>query len=137
VSALADAFLRLARATLGSPVLPAPVAVRTAALLARTTVEHEVAARVAAALPGAEGGSTRAQLLCLRSADERVGEDASHLHGALSSACHQHPYELGPSVDELLALLEGVERFTATPAAAAPTASGHRPGTGPGGPTAS
>jgi hypothetical protein len=116
MSQLSDALLRLADATLEAPSVPTPVAVRTAALLGRIGLEHEVGERVRVALPGAEDGSMRAQLLCLRSLAPALGEDASYLHGALSRACHHHPYELGPSVDELRTLLEGVHRVTASTA---------------------
>jgi hypothetical protein len=116
VSHLSDALLRLAEATLEARSVPTPVAVRTAALLGRIGLEHEVGERVRAALPGAEDGSMRAQLLCLRSVAPTLGEDASHLHGALSRACHHHPYELGPSLDELRTLLQGVGRVAAHPA---------------------
>jgi hypothetical protein len=115
VSGLVAARLRLGRAMLASPAVADPVSVRTAALLGRMSLEQLIADRVSEALPGAEGGSMRAQLLCLRSVDERLGEDASHLHGALSSACHHHPYELGPSVDEMVGLLDGVDRLSASP----------------------
>jgi hypothetical protein len=115
VSHRSDALLRLADAMLAAPSVPHPVAVRTAALLGRIGLEHEVGDRVRAALPGAEDGSMRAQLLCLRSVAPALGEDASHLHGALSRACHHHPYELGPSVDELRTLLEGVRGVAAAP----------------------
>jgi hypothetical protein len=120
VSHLSDALLRLADAVLATTTLPTPVTVRTAALLGRMGLEHEVGARVQQALPGAEAGSMRAQLLCLRSVAPQLGEDATHLHGALSRACHHHPYELGPSVDELLTLLQGVRRV-----------AGGAPGAGP------
>jgi hypothetical protein len=115
VSGLGAALLRLGRAMLASPAVADAVSVRTAALLGRMTLEQLVTDRVSGALPGAEGGSMRAQLLCLRSVDGRFGEDASHLHGALSSACHHHPYELGPSVDEMVGLLDEVERLTTSP----------------------
>jgi hypothetical protein len=51
-----------------------------------------------------------------------LGEDAAHLHGALSRVCHHHPYELGPGVDEVAALLDAVARVTdvPTPAEATP-----------------
>jgi hypothetical protein len=64
--------------------------------------------------PPEQRGSVRAQVLCLRSVDERSGQAASHLHGVLSRACHQHPYELGPSVDELRATLDDLHRMTET-----------------------
>jgi hypothetical protein len=126
VSQLPDALLRLSRALLASAAVPVPVSVRTAALLGRMALEYVVAARLAADLPGAEAGSMRAQLLCLRSLDERLGEDAAHLHGALSDACHHHPYELGPSVETTVTLLDAVERLTS-----AATVPAHAADSGP------
>jgi hypothetical protein len=104
--AFADAFLRLARSVLPAPTLARPVAVRAATLLARTVLEHALSARLARDLPGAEQGSWRAQLLCLRALDDRLGEDAAQLHGELSRACHHHPYELTPTADEAATLLD-------------------------------
>lgn len=106
---LGDAFLRLARAILTTPAVPDPVAVRAAALLGRVLLERVVADRLARELPGAEQGSMRAQLLCLRSVDHEVGGEVADVHGDLSHACHHHPYELGPSVDEVEALLDRIE----------------------------
>jgi hypothetical protein len=113
VSRAGDGLVRLARAVIDAPAVADPVAVRTAALLGRMALEAEIDRRLAVAFPTVEGASTRAQLLCLRSVDERFGADASHLHAALSSACHHHPYELGPSVDELVASLDAVARLGA------------------------
>jgi hypothetical protein len=137
VSQLSSALLRLARAILTSTTVPVPVAVRTAALLGRMALERDVAARLAVALPGAEAGSMRAQLLCLRSVDAQLGEDAAHLHGALSHACHHHPYELGPAAEDTSAMLDAVDRLTSaargSPATADPGAADSGPRTdGPG-----
>jgi hypothetical protein len=112
VKPVAANLVRLARAVLDAPAVEDPVAVRTAALLGRMALEAEVAHRLTVAFPTVEGASTRAQLLCLRWVDERLGADASHLHATLSSACHHHPYELGPSVDELVGSLDAVDRLT-------------------------
>jgi hypothetical protein len=115
VRQLVTALLQVARATLDPAVLPSPVGIRTSALLARMALERDVADRLCTALPGAEEGSMRAQLLCLRVAAPALGEDAAHLHGALSRVCHHHPYELGPGVDEVAALLDAVARVTEVP----------------------
>jgi hypothetical protein len=112
VNEVATSLLRLARAVLDAPAVEGPVAVRTAALLGRMALEAEIAHRLTVAFPTVAGASTRAQLLCLRSVDERFGADASHLHATLSSACHHHPYELGPSGDELVASLDAVGQLT-------------------------
>jgi hypothetical protein len=135
VSHVSDALLRLARAILTSTTVPVPVAVRTAALLGRMALERDVAARLAVALPGAEAGSMRAQLLCLRSLEAQLGEDAAHLHGALSHACHHHPYELGPTADDTAAMLDAVDRLTSStrvPAGTAPPGATGPGATGPG-----
>jgi hypothetical protein len=107
-----EARLRLGRFLLDGRTLPPPVAVRTAAVLARQVVEETVADRLERDLPGAQQGTMRAQLLCLRSIDARLGEDAAHLHGELSRACHHQAYELGPSVEEAVALIERTEALT-------------------------
>jgi hypothetical protein len=62
--------------------------------------------------PGSEHGTFRAQLLCLRSLDPVTGADAAQLHGELSHACHHHPYELSPTVDEARTLVERTAQVT-------------------------
>lgn len=106
LDAFSDAFLKLASSLLASPTVPGAVAVRTAALLTRTIVEHALTQRLRTELPGAEAGTLRSQLLCLRTLDERLGEDAGQLHGELSGACHHHPYDLTPTAAEMGMLVE-------------------------------
>ena len=50
-----------------------------------------------------QGCSMRTQLICLRSylEDAKLAARAGHAWGALSRACHHHPYELGPTAGEL------------------------------------
>jgi hypothetical protein len=127
VRQLVSSLLQVARATLDPDLLPSPVGLRTSALLARLALEHDVAGRLRTSLPGAEDGSMRAQLLCLRAVAPTLGEDAAHLHGALSRVCHHHPYELGPGVEELAGLLDAVTALTATPAGAASPAGAVTP----------
>ncbi len=57
--------------------------------------------------------STRAQLLCLREylGDPDLAGQTAQAWGALSRACHHHPYELAPVVDELEGWLETVARL--------------------------
>lgn len=83
---------------------------RAAALLARQALEKSLADLWAAAAPGTERCSARAQLLCLRRfLDEENAERASFAWSALSRACHHHVYELAPTVDELSMWIGDVE----------------------------
>jgi hypothetical protein len=115
------ALLRVAQATLVTDRLPGPIAVRTASVLTRLAVERAVRDRLRRDLPGAEAGSFRAQLLCLRSLDAHLGAEAAQLHGELSRACHHLPYELGPTRDEAAALVERGERVVTRAAGPSPT----------------
>lgn len=47
--------------------------------------------------------SAHAQLLCLRAYldDDALAAEVRYAWGALSRACHHHPYELAPTADEL------------------------------------
>lgn len=47
--------------------------------------------------------STHAQLICLRAYlnDDSLASDIRYAWGALSQACHHHPYELAPTAQEL------------------------------------
>lgn len=95
---------------------------RAAALLARQAFElglddHWRSRGVALA-----SLSTRPQLICLASylANADVAARATHAWGALSRACHHHPYELAVSPAELRNWLDAVDAALA--AMAAPTA---------------
>jgi hypothetical protein len=70
--------------------------------------------------PGVEECSARAQLLCLRSylGDEELAEEADHVYGRLSWACHHHAFELAPTAGELHAWLDEVEKVAASAKAA-------------------
>jgi cytochrome c5 len=86
---------------------------RAVALLARQALETAVAETLRTRAPGAERVSARAQLLCLPTyAPTEPAHHARYLWSALSRACHHHPYELAPTVAELNAWIEGVERVT-------------------------
>jgi hypothetical protein len=53
--------------------------------------------------------SMATQLRCLPLvADRDIAHDASYTWGALSSACHYHPYELLPTAGELMMWLDKV-----------------------------
>lgn len=62
----------------------------------------------------------RSQLVCLEDyVDREVAGRVHHAWGALSRACHHHPYELAPSVEELQSLVASVSEFQAVVAATA------------------
>ena len=84
---------------------------RATALLARQAIESALAELWRLRAPGLEKCSTRAQLLCLAYYldDERLAEQSSYAWASLSRACHQHPYELPPTSNELLGWLQAVE----------------------------
>lgn len=89
---------------------------RAVAFLARQALEDAMRWIWLVHAPGVEECSARAQLLCLRSylGDEELAEEADHVYGRLSWACHHHPYELAPTASELKAWLEKVERIRRT-----------------------
>jgi len=87
---------------------------RAAALLARQALEAAVAATLERRAPGWGRVNVRAQLLCLPTyASTGPALEARYLWGALSRACHHHPYELAPTAAELAGWIAGVERVTA------------------------
>lgn len=56
---------------------------------------------------------TRAQLICLREfVDPDLAGRLAHTWAVLSRACHQHPYELAPSVSEVAVWIEAVRDFS-------------------------
>jgi hypothetical protein len=75
---------------------------RLGAVLGRRALEEALTSFWGGHAPGVENASMRAQLLCLRSyVDEAVSENAAYAYDGLTRACHHHPYELTPTVDEL------------------------------------
>jgi cytochrome c5 len=87
---------------------------RAVAFLARQALERAVGAALAVRAPGTERCSAAAQFLCLPTyiATDNALE-AAYLWSVLSRACHQHPYELAPTWDELALWLERVEALVA------------------------
>lgn len=82
---------------------------RAAALLARQALEQAMAAMWAAKpqAAGLAGSGMRSQLLCLTAyLDSETAARAAYLTGALSHACHYHPYELAPTAAELTGWLD-------------------------------
>jgi hypothetical protein len=75
----------------------------TATLLIRLALEDLVDVVWARRAPGMERTSMRAQLICLPEY-LRHGDLALRVAvtwGALSNACHQHPYQLAPAAEEV------------------------------------
>lgn len=91
---------------------------RAAALLARQALEMAVDEYWASKRMALESCPTRAQLICLREymADDDVSGQVHHAWNALSRACHQHPYELAPTVGELVDWIRTVDTFSTTAA---------------------
>lgn len=86
---------------------------RTAAALGRQAIEVALRQYWRLREPGLERCSTHAQLLCLvvYLRDRDLARQTSATWSALSRACHHHPYELNPTVDELRAWLASAGTF--------------------------
>ena len=85
---------------------------RSAALLARQALEHGLdeywMSRKPEVVPVR---SQHAKLLCLPTyLDPTTARAAAHLWAELSRACHQHAYDLPPTVEEVDSWLDEVER---------------------------
>jgi hypothetical protein len=83
---------------------------RIAVFLVRTALEIAVTQHWTGPLTEMRSAPMSTQLICL---PQYVDPDVAHrVHAAwaqLSTACHAHPYELPPTVDELLGWIEVVE----------------------------
>lgn len=97
---------------------------RATALLARQALESALDDFWKVRAPGMEQCSMKAQLLCLpfylqapshksQAGEEHLAERVSYAWAGLSRACHQHPYELSPTLAELLGWMATVEQFVA------------------------
>ena len=85
---------------------------RASALLARQALEAVLADLWNVRAPGLERCPMRAQLLCVEACLPKRGDLAARVRYAwagLSRACHQHPYELPPTLSELTAWVAVVE----------------------------
>jgi hypothetical protein len=83
---------------------------RAVAFLVRQALETSVGELLALRASGTERCSARAQLLCLPTyAPDEPAHQATFLWGALSRACHHHPYELAPTAEELAGWLDGTK----------------------------
>ncbi|ATE57061.1 hypothetical protein [Actinosynnema pretiosum] len=84
----------------GTVVLPAPVALRAAALLARAALEDLVTTRYV--LRTGKPTRMRTQLIVLRRlAGSPFADRAEHAWSALSRLCHHHAYRLDPDRAEV------------------------------------
>ncbi|MEA2826779.1 MAG: hypothetical protein QOG43_1218 [Actinomycetota bacterium] len=95
--AMADAFLHDKASSWGGPWA------RAVALLARQSLEEALDELWRVRGVDLSAISARAQLLCLRAYldDDKLAAEVGYTWGALSRACHHHPYELTPTTDEL------------------------------------
>lgn len=84
---------------------------RSAALLGRQALEAALNELWSRKAPGVERASMRCQLLCLPAyfQDTGTARRAAHAWAALTHACHHHPYELPPTVEELDRWLDAVQ----------------------------
>lgn len=87
---------------------------RAAALLGRQALEMAVDDFWAARRIPLDACPTRQQLICLREYldDDELAGRVHHAWNALSRGCHQHPYELAPTVGELSGWFDDVDEFT-------------------------
>jgi hypothetical protein len=87
---------------------------RAAALLGRQALEMAVDEYWVVRRIPLDACGTRQQLICLREYldDADLASQVHHAWGALSQACHQHPYELAPTAGELKVWLQAVETFS-------------------------
>lgn len=101
-----DHLLAAARQTIAGTLPGWP---RTAALLARIALENAVAATLSTRHQRLDGASMRSQLLLLPTVtDKRTSHHAQTAWAGLSRACHQHPYEMAPTLGEVNTLIDAV-----------------------------
>jgi len=88
---------------------------RAAALLTRQALEEAVDEYWRARHLPLDSLPTQAQLVCLRmmTSDGSLPARVHEAWGALSRACHHHPYELAPTAEELATWIGVVEEFSA------------------------
>jgi hypothetical protein len=86
---------------------------RAAALLARQALEQGLDDYWSSRQMALESCPTLPQLICLREylGDDALAGEVHHAWNALSRACHQHPYELAPTVGEIGRWIATVEGF--------------------------
>ena len=86
---------------------------RAVALLTRQAIEGILFDLWRTVSPGVEAAPMRAQLLVLRqSIAPAVAAETEYAWAALSQACHQHPYELVPTAEELGAWVNAADELS-------------------------
>ena len=117
-----EQLIASARALVARPV-PGTAGVwpRAAALLARQALETAMDQLWARRAPAVAGLSARSQLACLPEylRDAALAGEVAFTWSSLSSACHAHAYEVGPTAEELEARFAVVDRLVARLVAAA------------------
>lgn len=87
------------------------IASRLAAVVARQALEEIVIERCGTVNAPCEGATMRSRLAILKSLDDRETADRlASLWHQLSASCHQHAYELSPTVGEVRSLCEGLAK---------------------------
>lgn len=88
---------------------------RASALLVRQALEESLTGYWMVKGIALERCSTRAQLICLHEYlhEGDLASRLAHAWGALSRACHHHPYELPPTVEEIKSWMEPVRELHA------------------------
>ena len=86
---------------------------RASAILALQALEASLLALWERRTLDLQGCSMRTQLICLRSylEDAPLAARTGHAWSALNRACHNHPYELGPTAGELQSWLSVVSEL--------------------------
>jgi hypothetical protein len=89
---------------------------RAAALLARQALEQAVDEYWVSRQMALDSCPTLPQLICLREylGDPALAGQVHHAWNALSRACHQHPYELAPTVGEIKRWIGTVDTLLAS-----------------------
>ena len=94
--------------------MPEGRATRAADLLARQVLEEAVRALCRSAGFNLDKATMRSRLIVLRVlVDQNAADTAEVAWAGLSRACHQHAYELTPTVTEVSHLLDLVTRLSA------------------------
>lgn len=82
---------------------------RLAAVVARQALEATVLERCGVVNAPCEGATMRSRLAILKALDDRATADRlASLWHQLSACCHQHAYELSPTVGEVRSLCDGL-----------------------------
>jgi hypothetical protein len=82
------------------------LAARVAALPVRTALEERLDDLCSSLHERTVKGNGRSKRICVRTLiDEQLGATVDQAYSALSTACHQHAYDLSPTVGEIRHLM--------------------------------